>query len=165
MGCDIHVYIEKRLKVDDPWQMDENHFLNEEGSLERVSATSRDYRLFGILAGVRGSVYKHEPYGLPADCTLEIRKEADQSDWHNHSWLTLSQFKECLIDADYNLSGSESTEAFYDYWTRDRESLPEDYIPIVNYCEQWIANEKAEAMLLNRSDVNPEVRLIFWFDN
>ena len=166
MGCDIHVYIEKRLKTDDPWQMDENHTLDKDGHIDQVTATGRNYQLFGRLAGVRSNSGKHEPRGLPKDCTTELKEEAQGPDWHNHSWLTLSEFKECLTEVDYKFDECKSTEAFYDWNSgRDWKDLPEDYTTLVNYCEQWIANELAEAHLLNRSDVCPEVRFIFWFDN
>jgi hypothetical protein len=167
------MFIEKRLRPEDPWQMDENHtyireYPDEFGYLKGVSAKGRDYALFAKLAGVRGSsnIALYPRRGIPNDTSEEVQAEADQPDWHSHHWLSLEEFKECLVAAKYDLLINKSTDAYYD-WEKysPYDTRPEDFTTIVNYCEQWILNEAAEAQLLNRTDVIPEVRIIFWFDN
>ena len=101
--------------------------------------------------------------GLPEDTSPSILEESCKTDWHTHSWLTLNEFKKCLRKTEYYPSENKSTYAFYE--CVDWRKTPEDYTTIVNYCEEWIDNETAEAQLLNRTDVEPEVRIIFWFDN
>jgi hypothetical protein len=172
MGCDIHVYIEKRLRPEDAWQLDENHTVahdddDEPRYLEQVSATNRDYHLFGILAGVRGGRNPLFPQrGIPKDATEILAEYAEGPDWHSHSWLTLAQFKKCLEKAEnYYPNNNKSTDAFYSWKECDWATMPQAYTTMINYCEEWIANETAEAILLNRTDVKPEVRIIFWFDN
>lgn len=172
MGCDIHMYIEKRLRPEDAWVLDENHVYEREypddpGYLLSATATGRNYYLFGLFAGIRGATKRYKARGLPDDACDTMKEEANGPDWHSHSWLTLDEFKECLIAAEYDLTKNKSTEAFYNYldYIDQYETRPEDYTTVVNYCEQWMANELAEANLLNRTDVKPEVRIIFWFDN
>lgn len=166
MGCDIHMFIEKRLSATDEWKLDENHVKSIEDGvtyITEVSGTHRHYRLFGILAGVRGGGCLYPPRGMPKDVSSDLVKNEEEHyyDEHHRSWLTLSEFKQCLLAAGYCLEDSKSTDAF----CSDRFDDQIDYVTIVNYCEEWVANEKAEAILLNRTDILPEVRLIFWFDN
>lgn len=174
MGCDIHVFLEKRLRKEDPWQLDENHRVTSEDGdnykyLEQVSATGRNYSLFYILADVRGcgEPLLREAKGIPGDISELLRWEYDRYvDGHSHSWLSLQEFKQCLVEAEYYPTDNKSTDAFFnwsDYYGGKKR--PEDYTTIINYCEEWIDNEIAEAMLLNRSDINPEFRVVFWFDN
>lgn len=176
MGCDIHLFLEKRLRKEDPWELDENHTVTSEDGgedykyLEQVSATGRNYSLFYILADVRGygEPALRKPKGVPQDMSGLLRWEYDRNvDGHSHSWLSLEEFKQCLVEADYNFKNNKSTDAFYNWndYFGGKGNRPPDYTTIVNYCEEWIDNEKAEAMLLNRSDIDPEVRVIFWFDN
>lgn len=167
MGCDIHMYVEKRLSKSDAWQLDENHAINEDGYLEQVTATGRNYILFGLMAEVRGNDYLYSARGTPNDISDLLRVESEGPDNHSNSWLTLDEFKNALYIAKYDLTANKSCDAFYEYnnYPGGWNSMPEDYTTIVNYCEQWVANELAEAMLLNRTDIEPEVRLIFWFDN
>lgn len=50
---------------------------------------SRNYQLFGDLAGVRGGDAIIEPRGLPEDVSQGVR---ERSGWtHSHSWMTLSE--------------------------------------------------------------------------
>lgn len=50
---------------------------------------SRNYPLFGDLAGVRGGDAIIEPRGLPEDVSQGVRV---RSGWtHSHSWMTLSE--------------------------------------------------------------------------
>ena len=86
MGCDIHMYIERRICAGvGKWCM-----------CEAVSfpnpAIRRDYVFFAALAGVRGE--GPEPKGLPADASDSVGMFADDfaSDGHSHSWESLKDF-------------------------------------------------------------------------
>jgi len=185
MGCDIHVYIEKRVDNQFPWDTDEGHVVETEiygeGEtyqwLQQVSATGRDYNLFGYLAGVRrvpdGAL---EPRGVPSCVSKPIAEEYGRqgSDAHSASYLYLEEFKECLVRAGYDLESSDVSDAFYDYndpkfiddftGKRDWKLMPPEYITIVNYCQKWI-DEIAKEDFLGIDKYRPEVRIIFWFDN
>jgi hypothetical protein len=112
MGCDIHVYVEKR--VDGQWRAADK-YSDEDGIGPDVSYddrvyVGRNYRLFSVLAGVR----KHdmlpviaEPRDLPEDVSPEVRAASDSwgVDGHSHSWLTLRE----LLDFDWTQECTFST--------------------------------------------------------
>lgn len=103
MGCDIHLFTEKKITVDgkkkwhccDHFKYNE-YFDNTEYEKEMSVVPiydGRDYELFTALANVRerdGIAVISEPRGLPDDVTDVVKKESD--DWgidgHSHSWLT-----------------------------------------------------------------------------
>lgn len=162
------MFIEKRLRKEDPWLLDDHHTADKLPYLSAVDATSRNYKLFAVLANVR--CYANEalypPRGMPDDADETLRRVSEGVDWHSHSWLTLNEFKACLHRVGLYPYKNTNSNAFYDWETISNYSdRPEDYTTVVNYCEEWILNENAEAMLLNRSDIQPEVRIIFWFDS
>jgi len=85
MGTDIHAFIE-----DNPFG---NGF-----SLFAELNLSRDYNLFGRLAGIRGGCAVFETRGLPKDISCELRwKYDDESgDVHHPSWLINCEVWEIL---------------------------------------------------------------------
>lgn len=63
----------------------------------------RDYELFGILAGVRGSRTPiSDPKGLPVDVTDYVKRLYDLWGWNNHSasWLTFDEIYNSRLDYD-----------------------------------------------------------------
>ncbi len=62
MGCDIHLYFEK--KVNGKWEKIKVD--------ERLQPDDRNYRLFGFLAGVRGTCFEPQfvGRGVPDDTSL-----------------------------------------------------------------------------------------------
>lgn len=102
MGCDIHLYTEKRKTINgnktwicvDHFKINEYFGEEDESHLCVVPIYDhRDYALFGVLAGVRdyyGNEIIDKPRGLPEDVTDIVKKESDDwgSDGHSHSWLT-----------------------------------------------------------------------------
>lgn len=64
---------------------------------------SRNYELFGILAGVRGSrIPISYPKGLPIDVSNEVLKYHDSwgEDAHSASWLTFDEIYDSRLDYD-----------------------------------------------------------------
>ncbi|MCY7866053.1 hypothetical protein MOB78_13260 [Bacillus spizizenii] len=125
MGCDIHVYAEKRLFPDrnrsnpgvwtsiDKWTVSEDKILYPEDyedcpemeiAYGDAFYSGRNYLLFYILAGVRG--YDEwgpriaDPKGTPGDSCKHIKQEVERwkCDAHSHSYLTLSD----LLSFDWN---------------------------------------------------------------
>lgn len=109
MGCDIHLFAEK--KVGDKWvsidkytkNPDFGEYDNRELVIERENRvySGRNYNLFCALAGVRSFQFSgtpsmvSEPKGLPDDCCDEIKQESEiyGSDGHSHSWNTLAELE------------------------------------------------------------------------
>lgn len=105
MGCDIHLYKEK--KVDGKWVTDDktwgfNYGDPEPDEVENVkweeNDVGRDYALFGFLAkGVRKDVpYGFPPRGLPKNVSEPVSKQSDSwdVDGHSHSYLYLFELIE-----------------------------------------------------------------------
>lgn len=84
MGCDAHVAIEYRPT----YAAEREHWECWGTNLP----TSRDYVLFGLLAGVRTRPKDgYDKRGMPKDASPEVRKWLDDS-FHSHSWLTPIEF-------------------------------------------------------------------------
>lgn len=106
MGCDIHLYTEKKIKWEnkpefwhccDSFQLNEWHeFDGEPPYYVKSIYDGRNYELFTALADVRhcdGIDVIDKPRGLPKDVSPTVKKESD--DWgvdgHSHSWLTAEE--------------------------------------------------------------------------
>lgn len=88
MGCDIHVYLERKIKGN--WHMVK--------SVWGRAGTDRDYTFFSHLCGVRGgsSDVWPAPKGLPKDVSVVCEFESDVYgvDGHSHSYESLTDFLE-----------------------------------------------------------------------
>lgn len=181
MGCDIHMYIERRRSKDANWEPDPNHTKDEDGRLEAVGATGRWYSLFARIAGVRGlGNCGMKPRNLPRDVTPAVEECSDAwgCDGHSHSWLTLDEFTReyitamCDNDSEFNtrkevidfLDNGTDNRAFFDWQTQKYTEWP-SYDAIIRYCRQWLEVEKAIGKMIDAEDYEPEIRLVFWFDN
>jgi hypothetical protein len=109
MGCDIHLYVEKRANgawvSADTWTDDEYEPGRKEVAYNTRFYTGRNYDFFAILADVRngrgfagvktgdGFVPMDTPRGLPDDCSPEVRAESDGwgGDGHSHSHFTVAE--------------------------------------------------------------------------
>jgi len=109
MGCDIHLYAEKRVDgawvSADTWTDDEYEPGRKKVAYSGRFYTGRNYDLFSILADVRngvgfagvktgdGFVPMADPRGLPSDCSDAVRAESDawDADGHSHSSLTVAE--------------------------------------------------------------------------
>lgn len=113
MGCDIHVYMEERVRTSeypqgiwmstDKWSLRRGYFSNPEDgrprmevSFEDLIYTARNYLLFSILAGVRNhySITPiSAPKGFPEDASEEVKAvyAYDKRDAHSASYFTLEE--------------------------------------------------------------------------
>ena len=103
MGCDIHLYTEKKLLNNNTWWCCDHFQLNPYYGEEYEKKWNvvpiydgRSYSLFTALAGVRDDGMTpviSDPRGLPDDVSEIIKQESD--DWgvdgHSHSWLTAKE--------------------------------------------------------------------------
>lgn len=113
MGCDIHLYVEKRVdgnwRTADKWSDDKYEEGRKEVAYDDRFYSGRNYDLFSILANVRngrgfagvktgeGFVPISEPRGVPDDACEEYKREAELwgCDGHSHSYLTLQEILSC----------------------------------------------------------------------
>lgn len=181
MGCDIHLYKEKKIEgnwvtadegwVDVPW---ENRF------------TDRDYVLFGLFADVRrDSGFNQKPKGMPFNVCSEIKNLNEQlgSDAHSHSFFYLTELNELwdeLKGRRVTISGMKDKDEI----KKLKDSLASDspdYDLLYPYCQSTNINnyEDFEVEIpasiqlsgLNKiiesfdADDGELQRIVFWFDN
>lgn len=104
MGCDIHLFTERKVKPGEDWlDMDRykrNRYFGETGGGDEFVVESilngRNYALFSMLADVRNyhdNPFIEAPRGLPDDCNKHIKKQSDMwgVDAHSHSYFTLRE--------------------------------------------------------------------------
>lgn len=154
MGCDIHMHVEYRSRINNTtikWcdgnLYEVNKFHNsypDDPKYIRVSLNNerRNYTLFGLLAGVRGQNIKPiaSPRGFPKDASKSIAEEYDywDGDAHSASWLTLAE----LMNA-----------------ARSHPDLLNDLVSeLQEYFNRLFPNPSP---LITQN----ELRIVFWFDN
>lgn len=103
MGCDIHLYKEKKINgswvTADFWVKDK--FSENENDKEvpwENRYTGRNYNLFGLLSrGVRREFpFSFEPRGIPFNVCDEVSNQTEKwgEDGHSHSYLYLHELKD-----------------------------------------------------------------------
>ena len=96
MGCDIHLYIESKTGLGDfGWE-----------SFGGRIDVGRNYELFGLLAGVRGTREALvAPRGLPGDISVRAYKGLQSSDLHCHSWLSRKELRAAIAQLTMDVDG------------------------------------------------------------
>ena len=204
MGCDIHLYTEIKRHVNDTdmwvnadyWSINPYYkYCDEEDKkwekeLEVVSIyQGRNYELFDILAGVRGSGLNKisAPKGLPVDVCDIVKAESDRwgSDGHSHSYFTLKELIDYLknnpfsdeagyltkedanlldtkniLPNDYYFYGENGDFVVYRRWNK-----PNIITPIIKKLQKRY-QEIQYTHVSNQTSVEQEkIRIVFWFDN
>jgi hypothetical protein len=149
MGCDIHLFVEKKGPLGD-WQLVDRLVTHDAGTeyahidIEgRGFYDGRNYRLFSILADVRngrgfagvktgeGFVPLAAPRGVPTDASAGYLKMVEQwdGDGHSHSYHTLRDLLEYDWTQTTQLQGWCSLESWVGWmgWRRARGMGPEEY--------------------------------------
>lgn len=133
MGCDIHLFIEKKTEAGwehcsapptwNHWEM--RHEERREGEWEFNGNwySGRNYEMFALLAGVRNSHDQKpiaEPRGMPRNASLAVRRESKEwgSDGHSHSHLTLAELEAGLQGAMIRFGG-RMPPSTYEAWEGD----------------------------------------------
>lgn len=128
MGCDVHPFIEYQIGDAGYW------YSFSQGELE----LSRNYALFGYMAGVRGfGPAIVEPKGIPDGLSYRVRDQWVEVGEHTPSWLTLKECRQVSVLMEENSD-----------W-----DPPLEWPIIVSIMEQ-----------LQNATKKP-TRLVFWFDS
>jgi hypothetical protein len=174
MGCDIHMVLEKRVKVRDreAWvgvnafpYLTVQVYERNDGAYKTATGSSswmvdgRNYDLFAQLASVRGEGPR-QPLGVPDDASDLALMMVDrwEGDGHSHSWMLmdealplflhhgqLGQPGEAVLTAMRSGTEAAIEKCFDHFWTLD---------------EHYDAN----GLFVSRDKLS-DFRLIFWFDN
>lgn len=153
MGCDIHIYAEKKG--------DDGKYHNLPGDLE----FNANYGVFGFLAGVRNYSAVtpiSEPRGIPDDASETVKEEFIdwEGDAHSESWLAVSE----LTEFDYGQlmedrrvmkqigintwSGQETCEPGHGFMMTYRDFLGLEFFKLLAALQAYDAD-----------------RIVFWFDS
>ena len=164
MGCDIHLVLEKQVKVRGLFRwVGVNAFpymlstvYNRKGD-EYVTTTGnthypvrdRNYDLFATLAGVRGEGPK--PRGLPDDASDLTIMESDLwgEDGHSHTWMLMSEALPIFVMHGQFGPASQAVLSAFKGGT-DRALL--------GYMEHFWSLDREDETL-------DDYRLCMWFDN
>lgn len=153
MGCDIHMHVEYRSRINNTtikwcdgnlYEVNKYYEDEDETKYIRVCLNNerRHYRLFGLLAGVREYGIKPiaSPRGFPDDASKSLTDEYASwyGDAHTASWLTLAE----LMNA-----------------ARSHSDLLNDLVSeLQEYFNRLFPNPSP---LITQN----ELRIVFWFDN
>lgn len=134
MGCDIHVHTE--VLVDGKWE----HY--------GAPCVERWYKLFEKMAGVRGDLSNaiRPPRGLPNDCSVLTKLDADDEGEDGHSWSWFDQ---------------EDIRALYAWWGTQGYELPIESEFGYLFGNGWDGLPECSPL----KDRVTDVRWVFWFDN
>lgn len=146
MGCDIHIFLEKR-NSENQW-IDSMVYENDPyDGFRPLSYYERSYTLFATLAGVRGDDPIEYPKGIPEDCSLEYKKLCDdwEGDGHSHSYFTLRE----LLDAAPSCSELRKDQ-LYEFISHLKS--------IIKVQDYWVDDEEID-------DNAEKYRVCFFFDN
>lgn len=125
MGCDIHIYRER--KVNDSWETSTTETVEHYGEGEEYTNVSngidsfeedavryvgRNYHLFSFLSGVRsyGESWFMDPIaedrGFPNDVCQVNKQLLDDVDLHSHGYLTLAELNNLIQETKVELTKS-----------------------------------------------------------
>ncbi len=158
MGCDIHMYVERKVgktwrRVSEDKGVEHPYSYNEKiAAFQKKSwAVGRNYNLFGILAGVRDRFAPTiaEPRGIPEDVSKGIAAQwklsADYA--HTPSYYTLQELLEAQ-DKTYNMKCFLNVSQYKLYKKNGKlQYSPEDYYHPPPRTAQIISIERMDRIL------------------
>jgi len=188
MGCDIHLYKEK--KVDGEWVTADEWVDEYNDGLDvpyEEQFSARDYYLFGFLAGVRrANNFSLIPTGIPDDASENVKAcyKRREGDAHSASSITLESLKWHWADLSgkvMTVSGMKDTEGLNKLARSIMGKGETDWGLLYPYCqgtnkdnyEEFSIDVPCHFKLSNiESLINlfddieaEECRIVFWFDN
>lgn len=177
MGCDIHLFCERRIDYD-KWECVDRFKYENEGSELSVRTVKdipryfspaslycdRSYAFFTMLAGVRntGGVKQiADRRGFPNDASDLVKAYADYwgSDAHSFSWYTADELFRYKYKLDNVKQKTEETEWAYDAICKLCKNLAQ------RIAEECYIEADSESFLDERlKKYAKEFRVVFWFD-
>jgi len=150
MGCDIHCVVEYN------WDGEMFEFCSPN--------ISRNYDLFGLMAGVRGPDEPFiDPRGIPKDACSTVRRECIVP-----LEAARTDIEKCLIGQSVKIFKGDTA---YNPWLHDfswftpseLQAVMRDYNKKYTYRQTEMT--VVEAMMWKLHEMYSQVRLVFWFDN
>ncbi|EKN3978925.1 hypothetical protein NUF81_000655 [Yersinia enterocolitica] len=193
MGCDIHLYREKKVSRDwvtaDVWEEQDD---GDDGVYFEVPwrnrFTDRNYKLFGLLSkGVRCEIpFAFKERGIPFNACQEVADNSArwEGDGHSHSYLYLHELKdmsEFIQRASINVTGMMERDQLKKLQGSIRSGSP-DWNLLYPYCRMggsssyvdfdidvpaaFIMANCLDSIISSFDGVDGDNhRIVFWFDN
>lgn len=172
MGCDIHMHVE--IRENNEWHYFQgDHFSLSDWEKEYTKKSKgnvpfdwRHYKMFGVLAGVRGEAIpiKEATYSLPEDVSDAVKLEWENDEGHSISHLTARDLYEFDYDKDIDTLTNKRRILFEKIkekkWKYD--SIDETYYDALGGPDSMFFTHVKELSELGDLD---DVRIVFWFDN
>jgi len=172
MGCDIHMFLERKRATDTKWHADPYHHGSDaeysDSPLELPSG--RSYELFTYLAGVRGWGGP-PPRGIPPDVSARVQEIIDYwgSDGHSHSYISINGYKTILKQLGYLHNFNINTYKYRNIHDEDKHFLKDDYRPfhiVLAYVHDEMRKNHGNYILTqDEYFLNEQFRIVFFFDN
>jgi hypothetical protein len=191
MGCDIHLYKEKKISgqwvtADSGW--DDEYDEGYEDLPWEKRFTDRDYDLFGFLSkGVRRDhAFSFVGRGMPFNACPEVLalKEHVDLDGHSGSFLYLSELKDAwqyLQSKTVTVSGMKDADSFNELMESVNSDQPTDWSLLYPYCQgttnhsyksfeieipaSYVLDGVKKIISLFEGIEAEDHRIVFWFDN
>lgn len=138
MGCDIHIVVERKLKLGSTW----TGIMSTDVGRNRPTIARRRYHLFSNLAGVRGSPEMDKggqyPNFIPEDVSKLSLEQMGRygSDGHSHSFMSVDKFIQIWRNTVDDFEEARHKHLSYDLFGFDAEDFDKF-----------------------------QYRVVFWFDN
>ncbi len=193
MGCDIHLYREKKISnlwvTADVWRKEDD---GDGGVYSEVPwgnrFTDRNYKLFGLLSkGVRSEFpFSFQERGMPFNACSEVSSSSERwdCDGHSHSYLYLHELKdmqEFINTAAIKVSGMMGEDQLKNLQATIDSGKP-NWNLLYPYCRSagstsykefsidvpasFIMADCLESIISSFDNVEGDNhRIVFWFDN
>ena len=172
MGCDIHLFLERKRSTDKEWHLDAKHTVHIEGSGTKHEyrytaelCSSRSYEFFGELAGVRYSGSGATPRGIPKNASEGFLAACEYGDGHSHSYASIERYTKvadkCTFGKDVNVATMKHRDPFTEQY-----SLPNPFHIVLAYIHDIKESNAINHMLTDDPFyLDEKFRLMFFFDS
>ncbi len=171
MGCDIHMFLERKRSTDKKWQLDSHHEVYTEDDETRTSEvySGRSYELFGHLAGVRYMANKVIPKGIPKNASKGFKIACAQleEDTHSHSYISIERYAKILDRVGMGDDIDLATYEFRDPFAESQIYRSDHPFHIVLAYVHDIKESNAVNYILTHDPdyLDEKFRLMFFFDS
>jgi len=173
VGCDIHVFLERKRSTEDTWSLDNCHTTDEDGLINTL-CFNRWYKLFGRMASVRYHDSLCRPAaGIPKDASAAYLDVCDNwgIDGHSHSWMSISTYHKILKKLGYlkNIDVATFPNRYPVFNWRSVFSYTDDaaiFAIVLCYVHDAIEANNVNYLLTNDPYyLDEQFRLVFFFDS
>ena len=174
MGCDIHMFLERKRSTDKKWQLDSKHeiYICPDDGVPKTKElhTGRSYEFFGHLAGVRYHATGARPKGIPKNASAGFKQACEQygDDAHSYSYVSISRYSNLLDKLHIGTSGYDvATDIFRDPFAEGKLWFCENPFHVVLAYIHDIQESNIVNYIITNDPAfkNEQFRLMFFFDS